>query len=114
MKLDELERLKKYNNEGDLLKISEEIGDKIIFRGYDQEQILFLVNELVRINLLSVNYETREQILYVLCDAISYYDIRSEVKWNNIISIKDKLEDDLKEYVEELVANVSLIRDKKC
>ena len=102
MRLDELERLKKYRDEDELIKISEEIGDKIIFRGYNQEQVLCLVNELLRINLLSVNYETREQILYVLCDAAAYYDIRNIVKWDSVMNIKDKLEDDLQEYVEEL------------
>lgn len=107
MRLDELERLKKYSNEDDLLKISEEIGDKIRFRGYEQEQVLCLVNELVRINLLSINYETREQILDVLCDAVAYYDMRNNVNWNSVVSIKNKLEDDLQEYVEELVANVT-------
>ena len=44
MRLDELERLKKYRDEDELLKISEEIGDKIRFRGYNQEQVLCLAN----------------------------------------------------------------------
>lgn len=88
-------------DESDLLKTAEEISDKIRFRGYNQEQILHLVNELVKIDLLSVNYEIREQILSTLCDAVSYYDICSKVNWSNIINIKDNLEDDLKEYVEE-------------
>lgn len=64
-------------------------------------------NELIKIDLLSVNYETRGQILNALCDAVSYYNICSEVKWNSIISDKEKLEDDLKEYVDEIVDNVT-------
>ena len=81
----------------------EEIGDKILFRGYNQEQILSLVNELLKIDLLSVDYGTREQVLNVLCDAVSYYDIHSKINWSNILSIKNRLEDDLKEYIEELI-----------
>ena len=103
MRLDELERLKKYRDEDELLKISEEIGDKIRFRGYNQEQVLCLANELVRINLLSVNCETREQILYVLCDAAAYYNIRNRVNWDSIMSMKGKLEDDLQKYIEEFI-----------
>lgn len=81
----------------------EEIGDKILFRGYNQEQILSLVNELLKIDLLSVDYGTREQVLNVLCDAVSYYDIHSKINWSNILSIKNRLEDDLKEYIEEFI-----------
>lgn len=81
----------------------EEIGDRILFRGYNQEQILSLVNELLKIDLLSVDYGTREQVLNVLCDAVSYYDIHSKINWSNILSIKNRLEDDLKEYIEEFI-----------
>lgn len=107
MRLNESERLKKYNNEDDLLKVSEEIGDKIMFRDYDQEQIICLVNELININLLTISYTIREQILDVLCDATSYYNICGKVNLNSITNVKDKLEDDLKEYVDELIENVT-------
>ena len=40
MKLDELEKLKKYNK--DIMETLEEIGDKVLFRGYNQEQIFML------------------------------------------------------------------------
>ena len=68
MRLDELDRLKEYSDEDDLLKISEEIGDKIRFRGYNQEQVLD-----------------------VLCDAATYYDIRNIVNWDSIMSMRGKL-----------------------
>ena len=103
MRLDELERLKKYRDEDELIIISAEIGDIIRFRGYNKEQLLCLVNELLKINLLSVNYKTREQILDTLCDAVAYYDIHNIVKWDSVMNIKDKLEDDLQEYVEEFI-----------
>ena len=103
MRLDELEKLKEHKTKKEIMKALEEIGDKIIFRGYNQEQILYLVNELVKINLFAVDYETREQVLNILCDAVSYYDILSKINWDNILSIKNRLEDDLKEYVEEFI-----------
>ncbi len=99
----ELDRLKKYSTEADLIKIVQEIDDKIIFRGYNNEQVLSLVNELVKVNLLSVKYETREEILHLLCDIISYYGKFIKGNWKKIIDIKDKLEDDLKEYITEFM-----------
>ncbi len=109
MKLDELEKLKKHNK--DIMETLVEIGDKILFRGYNQEQILCLVNELVKIDLLAVDYGTREQVLNVLCDAVSYYDIHSKINWSNILSIKNRLEDDLKEYVEEFIESDRTFED---
>ncbi len=102
-KMTELDRLKKYSTEADLIKIVQEIDDKIIFRGYNNEQVLSLVNELVKVNLLSVKYETREEILHLLCDIISYYGKFIKGNWKKIIDIKDKLEDDLKEYITEFM-----------
>lgn len=109
MKLDELEKLKTHDK--DIMETLVEIGDKILFRGYNQEQILCLVNELVKIDLLSVDYGTREQVLNVLCDAVSYYDIHSKINWSNILSIKNRLEDDLKEYVEEFIESDRTFED---
>ena len=103
MELKELEKLKKYNTEVDLIEIVQEIDDKVTFRGYNNEQILSIANEIVKIDLLSVKYETREEILYLLSDIVSYHDILNSVNWENIIGIKDKLEDDLKEYVAEFI-----------
>lgn len=85
-----------------MIKILEEIDDKIIFKGYSKEQVLDLVNEIVKIDLLAVKYETREEILYLLCAASSYYDISNCVNWASITDIKDKLEVDLKEYIKEI------------
>ena len=42
MELKEIDRLKKYSTEADLLKIVQEIDDKVIFRSYNREQILYL------------------------------------------------------------------------
>ena len=85
------------------MELAEKIGDKIIFRGYNQEQVICIVKELVKIDLLSVKYETREEILSVLCDATANYNIKDHIGWRNILNIKDKLEDDLLEYIEEFI-----------
>ena len=103
MELKELEKLKNYNTEVGLIKVIQEIDDKVVFRGYNNEQILSIVNEIVKIDLLSVRYKTREEILHLVCDIISYHDISSSVNWENIIDISDKLEDDLKEYIVEFI-----------
>lgn len=106
MELKELEELKSYNTESDLIRIVAEITDKVIFKGYDRQEIISLVNEIIKIDLLSVKYETREEILNFLCDAVGYYGCLEGVKWESIINIKDKLEDDLKEYVAEFIESM--------
>ena len=103
MELKELERLKNCNTETDLVKIVQEIDDRVLFRGYNSEQIFCLVNELIKIDLLSVKYDTREEILNMFCDAIAYHGLSKDVNWDRVIKIKDKLEDDLKEYVAEFM-----------
>lgn len=103
MELQELKNIRSYNDENDLIRILEKIGDKILAKVYDEKEILALVSELAKADLLSMKYETREEILNVLCDAVSYYDIRSKIKWENILEQKEQLEDDLKEYVKDFL-----------
>lgn len=73
MELEELKELKQCNTEADLLKLLQEIDDKVIFKGYNIEQILCLVSEIIGSDLLSIKYETREEILHLMCDVIAYY-----------------------------------------
>lgn len=61
------------------------------------------MNEIAKVDLLSVKYETREKILHSLCDALCYYSISDSVNLENIVNVKAKLEDDLKEYIEEFM-----------
>lgn len=67
--------------------------------------MLSIVNKLLKLDFLSVRYETREEVLSVLCDAVSNYDIVSKIDWNNIRKVKDRLEKDLIEYVEDFCVN---------
>lgn len=105
MELNEIEKLKKYNTEADIIKIAQYIDDGVIFRKYNKKEILCIVNELLKIDLLSIKYETREEILHLLCDVIAYYGILDNVRWEKIITIKDKLEDDLQEYISEFICS---------
>ena len=103
MKRNETEKLRSYSNEEELREITEEIGDRISFKGYSREQVVDLVSELMTIDLLSLEYATREDILNVLCDSVLYYDIRNEINFGMLSSIKDYVEPDLKEYIEEII-----------
>lgn len=105
MYLEETSKIRKRKSEEELIKIAEKIGDKIIFNDYEEEQVLTLVKTLLELDFLSMKYETREQILSVLCDSVSNYEISSKIDWYNIFKVKDKLEDDLKEYAEEFLHN---------
>ncbi len=106
MELKELEKIKKYSTEADLIKIVEEINNKVIFKWYNSQQISALINEIMKIDLLSVKYKTREAILYLLCDIVAYYGFFDDANWESIINIRDNLEDDLKEYVAEILESM--------
>ena len=103
MKTNEAEKLRRYSNEKELRELAEEIGDRITFKGYSREQVVELVTELMTIDLLSLEYATREDILNVLCDSVLYYDIRNEINFVKLSSIKDYVEPDLKEYIKEII-----------
>lgn len=103
MYLEEISIIERFENEGELISVVEEIGDKVAFKGYQEEQMLALVNALLKLDFLSMKYETREEILSVLCDSVSNYKISSKINWDNISKIAEKLEDDLKEYVNEFL-----------
>lgn len=102
MKLNEINGLKNYSDEKKLRELTEEIGDKISFNGYSREQVTDLVAELMTIDLMSLEYITREDILNVLCESVLHYDIRKEINWGKLFIIKDYVENDLKEYIEEI------------
>lgn len=105
MHFDEISKIENCKNEDEIIRVVEEIGDKIAFRGYEEYQVVILVNSLLGLDFLSMKYETREEILSVLCDAVSNYKISSKINWNNVSTIKNKLENDLKEYIDEFLHN---------
>ena len=105
MYFDEVNKIENCKNEDEMIKVVEEIGDKIAFRDYEEHQVVSLVNSLLRVDFLSMKYETREEILSVLCDAVSNYKISSKIDWSSISKIKNIFENDLKEYVDEFLHN---------
>ena len=105
MLLREVAQIKECKNENELIKIAEKISDQIIFKSYEEEQVVILVNVLLELDLLAMKYTTREEILSVLCDAVSNYDVSRKINWDRISSISDKLEDDLKEYIKDFLHN---------
>lgn len=101
MYLKEYKELENYKDELELCNILELIGDKVNFRGYEEQELLTLVKRILEIDILSLNYTARELVLSVLCDAVSRYDILSKINWSKIIGMKESVEDDLKEYIED-------------
>lgn len=101
MILQELDELREYSLEENLIKTMELIGDKITFRGYSEKEVLLIVLELISIDIFTLSYEGREELLSIICDAVSNYNIRNKVDWSKIVDNIDLLETDLKEYVTE-------------
>lgn len=105
MRLEEINIIENFENEDELIKVAEEIGDKITFKGYQEEQVVAVANALLKLDLLSMKYETREEVLSVLCDSVSNYKISTKINWDSISEMTNRLEDDLKEYVDEFLHN---------
>ena len=80
------------------------MDDKIRMHAYSREQLLLLIEDYVIIDFQGMKYQTREAILNMLCDAVNYYDIGKDLNWESIIAIREDLEDDLKEYVDEIIS----------
>lgn len=99
----ELDRLENWNNEAELVQILEKVEDKINFQQYQEEQVLRIVKKLLKINILSLGYTAREELLNVLCDSVEYYNIRSKINWETIKLIREKVEKGLVEYIDEIL-----------
>ena len=80
------------------------MDDRIRMHDYSKEQLLLLIEDYVTINFQGMKYQTREAILNMICDAVNYYDIGKDLNWESIIAIREDLEDDLKEYVDEIIS----------
>lgn len=91
------------NNEKRLINILEDACDKVRYKHYTEEEIIIIANELIKINILNLCYDTREEILYFLAEVSMYYNIKSKINWDSILILKNKLENDLQEYIEEIL-----------
>lgn len=101
MILQELNEIKTYTNEKSLITTLEYIRDRILFNGYNENEVIKIVLVLINIDILSLSYEGREELLNLLCDAISNYNIKDKVNWSKIIAITELIESTLKEYITE-------------
>ena len=50
-----------------------------------------------------MKYKTREQILYTLGEIANTYQIKGMLDMKRLLEIRDLIEDDLKEYVDEII-----------
>ena len=89
--------------EKDIEVLVSQMSDRIRMLDYSKEQILTKIEDYVKINLLDMKYQTREAVLNMICDAVNYYDIRRDMNCEPLIAIRDDLEEDLKEYVDEII-----------
>lgn len=80
------------------------MDDKIRMHAYSREQLLLLIEDYVILDFQGMKYQTREAILNMLCDAVNYYDIGKDLNWESMIAIREYLEEDLKEYVDEIIS----------
>ena len=89
--------------EKDIEVLVSQMSDSNRMLDYSKEQILTIIEDYVKINLLDMKYQTREADLNMICDAVNYYDIRRDMNCEPLIAIRDDLEEDLKEYVDEII-----------
>ena len=91
-------------DEKKLEELVSNMDDKIRMHAYSREQLLLLIEDYVILDFQGMKYQTREAILNMLCDAVNYYDIGKDLNWESMIAIREYLEEDLKEYVDEIIS----------
>ena len=84
--------------EKDIEVLVSQMSDRIRMLDYSKEQILTIIEDYVKINLLDMKYQTREAVLNMICDAVNYYDIRRDMNCEPLIAIRD----DLKAVIEKI------------
>lgn len=89
-----------YADENELAKELERIDDRITFRSFGADEMLAVAQEMLKIDILSLSYATRELLLNTLCHATAHYKISSTINWDSLLKIRDKIEEDLKEYID--------------
>lgn len=93
-----------YNlSQSQLMNEVEQISDKIEFLYYNVMDVIKICNQLLEVDLKTCTYEVREQILYTLCNAVEYYGVRNQLNLLQLISLKNSIEKDLQEYIDEIV-----------
>lgn len=90
-------------SESELKTVIEEISDMILALQYKTSIVIEIFVQMLTLDLLSYSYEIREQILYVMCNAVGYYDIRHEIDLSKLLTIRNDVEKDLQEYIDEII-----------
>ena len=99
-----INELRECNKENKIEYITAYIADDIRNKSYSQEQVMDLITIFKSYDLLSMKYETREQVLYTIGEIMSVYKIEDDDMILNLIIIIDDLEEDLKEYVDDIIS----------
>jgi hypothetical protein len=95
--------LSSYQNENELSNIIDRIGDRIRAKEYSAEEVMTLIEHILKLDILTLSYPTRENILNSICEAVSNYKVNSRIDWGDLKRIRAFLENDLKEYVDEFL-----------
>ena len=80
------------SDEKDIEILVSQMSDRIRMLHYSKEQILTIIEDYIKINLLDMKYQTREAVLYMICDAVNYYDIRRDIDCEPLLAIRDDME----------------------
>lgn len=81
----------------------EQISDKMGLLCYKKEDVVEVCKKLLMLNLKSYNYDTQEQILYTLCNALAFYDVRDQLELHMLMDYKKDVALGLEEYIDEIV-----------
>lgn len=101
--METIQRLWESDDKALRVELLEEISDRIAYKYYSIKDVFSMIEYINQLDILRVDYELREQLLYLLCEIVEHYDIENTIKIDNIIAIKMKVEPDLKEYIEEII-----------
>lgn len=92
-----------YNNELAVGQTFAEISDRVISKVYSQCEINKILEKIYEMDLFSMKYSTREQILYTLVDIVELYDVKNVINKEFLYQVQQNCEDDLKEYIAQLI-----------
>lgn len=90
-------------SEEQLEKKLEQISDKIELQIYEKDDVVNICKELLLLNLESYNYVLQEQILYTLCNALAFYDVRKQLELYTMKKYKQNIAQGLEEYIDEIL-----------
>ena len=100
--LKKIEQLSKVN-EDEIEEISAYIADDVRNKLYTLDQVRDIITIFSNLDLTSMRYKTREQILYTISEIVYTYQIKELCDLEKILKLRDYLEDDLKQYVDEMI-----------